>query len=202
MSAMMLLVAEGVLGAGCVVLAWTPARQAAASRSRARSLMRALAALPEDERIVTLARLAGALRWEGRLAADVLAASDERAKIAAVNDALAEVEHALHVGEAWPAASLRIALFGTTLLGIVAYLGARALLLALAIVGVGASAALACVEAGRALRRHAAAERQAVDALIAVAFGSLAAAPLEMPEHRAHRRAGRHAGRPLRGRRR
>lgn len=199
MGPVILLLAEVVLGAGCVALAWAPARRAAVNRGVARSLARALEALPEVERLTALARLAGPSHWAGRLAVEVLEANDERVKIAAANDALAEVEHALRSGEAWPATSLRITLFGSTLLGIVAYLAMRAPLLALGILGVGAAAALACSEAGRALRRLAVAERQAVDALVSVALGSLARAAPEMPERRAHRRPAQRAGRPARG---
>lgn len=199
MSPVTLLLAEVVLGGGCLALAWAPARRAAVNRDAARALSLALKALPEIERLTALARLAGPSHWAGRLAAEVLEANDERAKIAAANDALAEVEHALRLGEAWPATSLRITLFGSTLFGIIAYLALRAPLFALAILGVGAAAALACSEAGRALRRLAVAERQAVDVLVSVALGSLTRAAPEMPERRAHRRPARRVGRSARG---
>jgi hypothetical protein len=58
-------------------------------------------------------------------------------------------------------------------------------------VGIGGVAALACVEANRAAKRGAEAQRKVIDALVAAALGHLAEGAPDSPRRRARRRANR-----------
>jgi hypothetical protein len=180
-----------ILGAGCAALAWAHARRVGQVASTdVSALVIALKKLPEAERLAALCRQSRPGSFERRVASAVFAAPSDRAKIGAVNDALADVEHTLRVGAGWPSAGIRIALFGAMLLGVVAYLMAYEVRWALAIVGIGGVAALACVEAKRAAERSAEAQRTAIDALVSVALGHLADDASETPRRRARRRGG------------
>jgi hypothetical protein len=182
-----------ILGAGSAGLAWAHARRITRVTSTdVSALVIALKKLPEGERLPALSRRSRPGSFEHRVASEALAAPGDQARIAIVNDALADVEHTLRVGAAWPGAAIRIALFGATLLGVVAYLKADEIRWALAIVGIGGAAALACVEAKRAARRGAEAQRRAIDALVAVAFGALAEGAPDTPRRRSRRRGGLH----------
>jgi hypothetical protein len=152
------------------------------------ALVSALKELPEADRLPALSRRSRPGSWEHRLAAAVLEAPNDLEKIAAVNDAIADLEHAFRTGAGWPPAGIRIALFGATLLGSLTYLWAHDLRFALSILGVGGATALACAEANSAARRKTEATRKAIDALVATAVGSLAFASAEFPERRSRRR--------------
>jgi hypothetical protein len=181
-----------ILGAGCAALAWTHARRVAqVTGAEVSALVVALKKLPEAERLDALARRSRPGSVERRMASLALAEGGDRAKIAVVNDVLAEVEHSLERSAGWPSAALRIALFGAMLLAVVAYLTAQEIRWALAIVGIGGVAALACVEANRAAKRGAEAQRQVIDALVATALGHLVDGAPEPPRRRSRRRSNR-----------
>lgn len=181
-----------ILGVGCAALAWSHARRIGqvASSTDVDALVIALKKLPEAERLPALCQKSRPGSFERRVASEALTAPSDRAKIAVVNDALADVEHSLRVGAGWPSAGIRIALFGAMLFGVVAYLTAREIRWALAIVGVGGVAALACVEAKRAAQRSAEAQRTAIDALVSVALGHLAEGAPDISRRRVRRRGG------------
>lgn len=165
-----------LLGIGATSLAWSQARRASAAIAEDHlALTLALKRLPLAERLGELARRAEPGSWEHQLAAEALAAPDEAARVAAVNLALADVEHALTEGAAWPRAGLRIALLGTGVLASVAFIAEREQIRWwLSILAIGGVAAFACWEAGRNSQRNAARRRRAVDELVAAALGEAA----------------------------
>jgi hypothetical protein len=179
-----LLVLASVLAVAAGALAWAHVRRViAVVRPDTESIALALKRVPASERLTSLRDRAAAGSWEHDLAADVLAAPDEEAKVAAVNLALADIEHALVRGERWPAAALRIALLGGGLLAILAkLLDPGQLRWTVAIIAVDGLAAMTCAHAARIAARHADRQRRAVDALVAAALtlppeGRVASAP-------------------------
>jgi hypothetical protein len=162
-----------LVGAGSAALAWSQARRVAAlSRGDPAALALALKRFPVEQRASELRNRAEPGSWEHELAAEVLAAPTDAAKVAAVNLALGEVEHALARGAGWPRASVRIALLGDVLLGAVAYLAdATQVRSSFTMAGIGVVAALTCVEAARSAERNAAKRRRGIDELVAATFG-------------------------------
>ena len=135
------------------------------------ALATTLERLPDTDRVAALLKNTEPGTWEHELAAEVLAAPDAEARVLSVNLALADVEHTLLGGAAWPPAALRIALLGTLFLAACAFLGDRGRPgWAMGIVGVGAVSALGCVEAGRAGTRRVERQRREIDALVGAAF--------------------------------
>jgi hypothetical protein len=190
-----------LLGVGATMLAWSQVRRAAAPGSSSApitmggspvppaALARALKRLPPEERVGELARRAAPGSWEHQLAVEALAAPGKAAQVATVNLALAEMEHTLTAGAAWPRSSVRIALLGTGLLAAAAYIVDREQIRWwLSIVALGGVAALACFEAGRRAEHHATQRRRAVDDLVAAAFGDGAAGGGDIAPRRARRR--------------
>jgi hypothetical protein len=166
------LVLASALAAASGALAWAHVRRVlAVARPDTEALALALKRMPSGERLAALRERAAPGGWEHDLAVDVLAAPDEEAKVAAVNLALADLEHALVRGERWPSAALRIALLGGGLLAILAkLLEPGQIRWTLAIVAVDGLAAMICAQAARTAARHADRQRRAVDALVAVAL--------------------------------
>jgi hypothetical protein len=162
-------------GAGSAVLAWSQVRRAAApTGGDPAALALALKRLPVEERLRELHRRAPPGTWEHDLAAEALATEGETGRVAVVNMALSEVEHALTRGAAWPRTGIRIALLGAGFFAFAAYLSDQdQIKWPLCIVGIGAVAALTCVEAARSAERHATSQRRAIDELVAAAFGEV-----------------------------
>jgi hypothetical protein len=162
-------------GIGSAMLAWSQVRRAAApTGGDPAALAVALKRFPVAERLHELHRRALPGSWEHDLAAEALAAPGEPARVAAVNLALSEVEHALTQGAMWPRTGIRIALLCAGVLAFAAYLSDTSQIKwSLCIVGIGAVAALTCVEAARSALRHAERQRQAIDELVAAAFGDI-----------------------------
>lgn len=159
-------------------IAWTHARRVARLTSGStRSLASSLKRVPEASRAGELAQRARPGTFEHTVATELLGASDDAARIAAVNDALLEAEHALRLGATWPRAGIRIALAGGLLLGLSAWLATGNLRAAVILVAASGASALLCVEAGRSARRHAEAQRADIDALITVVVGRLVDQP-------------------------
>ena len=174
--------ALGLFAAG---LAWRHARRVARlTWSGTHGLTASLKRVPEEARLAELERRAPPGSWEHSVATELLHAPDDAARIAAVNDALLEVEHALRQGATWPRAGIRIALSSGLLLGLSAWLATANLRAAVILVAVGGASALLCVEAGRSAKRHAEAQRHDIDALITVALGHLADRPPPRVERR------------------
>lgn len=137
--------------------------------------LRALAAdlrrAPQGERVLELQRRAPTGGFEAELAADLLAAPNGDARVAAVNEAIADVEQSLTRGAVWPGSAARIAAWGSACVAAIHYLadGSGA---ALIVVGViGAASVMACVGVGRRASAIARERREAVDALMTALFG-------------------------------
>jgi hypothetical protein len=162
-----------LLGAGATSLAWSQARRTSVGiAGDYAALTVALKRLPIAERLGELARRAEPGSWEHALAVEALAAADGAAQVAVVNLALAEVEHTLTEGAAWPRTGVRIALLGPGSLATVAYLDeADQTRWWASMVAIGCVAAVACFEAGRISQRNAEHRRRAIDELVAATFG-------------------------------
>jgi Flp pilus assembly protein TadB len=126
--------------------------------------------MPAGDRVEELARRARAGSFEHRLAGDLMEAADEGARVAAVNDALADIEQALAEGERWPASAARIAAWGTMLIGVVAFL-AQVGTSILAIAGIGGASTIASLGAMRWASQAARDRREAIDALVIALLG-------------------------------
>jgi len=159
-------------------IAWKHARRVARLTSGStRSLASSLKRVPEAARASELAQRARPGSFEHDIATELLGAPDDASRIAAVNDALLDVEHALRQGAAWPRAGIRLALAGGLLLGLSAWLATGNLRAAVILVAVGGASSLLCVEAGRSAKRHAETQRVDIDALITVLLGHLVDPP-------------------------
>jgi hypothetical protein len=176
------------------VLAWSHPRHVATTlRADAQALALALKRLPAGERLPALLEQSTSGSFEHDLAADVLAARDEDGKVAAVNLALGEIDHALDRRASWPPTALRIALLGAGLLAFFAYLADPAQLRwPIAVVGAGAFSALTCAHAARSGARDAERQRRAVDAVVAavLAFPPETARPAGPAGGKRRRRRG------------
>lgn len=161
-------------------------------RADAQALALALKRLPAGERLRALEERSAPGSFEHDLAADVLAAADDEAKIAAVNLALGEIEHALERRASWPPTALRIALLSAGLLAFFAYLADPAQLRwPIAVVGAGAFSALTCAHATRSGARDCERQRRAIDALVAAALAFPPEVARPAPSAGARRRRGR-----------
>lgn len=166
-----------VLDVACVVLASRRAQQIEKmSVPSLRDLVRELRKLAVEERPAELLRRAAEGTWEHRLAQEISDAPAGPARIAAANDLLSDVEHEIDVGKTWATAATRIALAGTCLLGVGAYLlGGGAIGLAGSLL-VGFGGAGFCFFSGERGREHAAGRREAFDALVSALLPEEAAA--------------------------
>src|SRR5262249_15632268 len=113
------------LGVGSAVLAWAHVRRIRAGTAERARLLDALKAAAAGQRIARFVELAPPGGWEAILAKELADAADERTRIAAANDAIADVELGLVASAAWPASALRIALFAGLLLAAVAFIATR-----------------------------------------------------------------------------
>src|SRR4051812_28670830 len=87
-----------------------------------RDLVRELRKLPVEERSAELLRKAASGTWERRLAREVGDAPAGAARVAAANDVLFDLDHEIDVGKTWATAGVRIAVAGTGVIGVAAYL--------------------------------------------------------------------------------
>lgn len=161
------LVAAALLAVGCFLLAQRRARQIdAMSVPSLRDLVRELRKMPIEQRAAELLGRADGGTWEQRLAREISDAPEGAARLAAANDVLFDLDHEIDVGKNWAAAAVRIAVAGTGLLGLAAYLtggGPIALAGTLLIGFVGAVASFSSGERGK---ERAASRREAFDALV------------------------------------
>lgn len=159
--------------AACAAISWThPAQVARVTGGDLMSLARSLRALPVEARLAELARRSPPESWERRLALEVMAAADPRAKIAAANELLAEVEQRLDAGAGWPRAAARLSALAALLLATLSYLAQAGPSVIALVLGAGGAGAIASAAAGRAGRAAAARGREAIDALVRVALES------------------------------
>jgi hypothetical protein len=167
-----------LLSTGCVALAGAHLRRVLRSASPdIRALAISLKRLPLPSRAEELARRARPESWERSLAQSLLEAPDEKSRVAAANDALADMDNTLSAGASWPGAAVRVCARASLLLAIIAFLTQRStsgILPILAILAIGGAGTLACISIGRRSVREARERREAIDALIATLLGSAA----------------------------
>ena len=162
-----------LVGLAALALGWGHVRRVtAATAADPARVAASLRRVPPAERLEELRRRARPGSFEHGLAFETLAAEGEDAKVAAVNLALSEVEHAMTRTARWPRTAVRIALLGAGVLGFSAYIeDPGQLKWALATVAVGGVAAVGCVEARRAGERALGRQRRGIDALVSAALG-------------------------------
>ncbi|AUX45750.1 hypothetical protein SOCE26_072460 [Sorangium cellulosum] len=191
MSAALFLALSLAASGACAAVSWRYPRQVArATSGDARALARSLRALPGEARLPELARRSPPESWEHRLALAVMSAEGPRAKVAAANDLLAEVEQQLDLAAGWPPAAARLSALGAVLLATLSYLAKVGPSVLALVLGAGAASAIASTAAGRAGRAAAERQREAIDALVDAALGPLDRAVGAAPERpRRSRRA-------------
>lgn len=161
------LVLAVALAIGCVALAGRRARRIdRMSVPLLRELVRELRKLPVDERPAELQRRAGEGTWEHRLAGEVLEAPAGPARVAAANDVLFDLDHEIDVGKTWATAATRLAVAGTGLLGLGAYLLHGGVLALAGSLLIGFAGAGVCFFSGERGRERASSRREAFDALV------------------------------------
>lgn len=178
MSAALIAVAL-VIAAACAALAWAQLRRVLRSASPdIRALATTLKRLPPHARVEELARRAEAGSFEHRLAQNLLeeARADdkshaEKARIAAVNDALADIDHTLSAGAAWPGVAVRVCARSSLLLAVIAFVVERSASSILPLLLIGGAGSFACIALGRRSQREARERRAAIDALVSVLLG-------------------------------
>jgi hypothetical protein len=155
------------LGVGCFLLASRRARRIdEMSVPSLRDFVRELRKLPVEGRPTEALQRAADGTWEHRLAQEIADAPPGPARVAAANDVLFDLDHEIDVGKTWASAGVRIAIAGTGVIGLAAYLlrgGPIALTGALLIGFVGAVASFSAGERGK---ERAASRREAFDALV------------------------------------
>lgn len=181
-----------VVSALSALLAWAQVRRVTTITSLdAASVARSLLRLPDDQRAPELARRAAAGSWEHSLATELVEAAGDQARIAAVNDAVAQLELRLGERAGWPSAALRISVLSALLLAIIAKINHRQDLI-LAVLVIGGVGVVIALEAKRRALHGAKAQREAIDALVAAVAGKLelSAQPGSRVRSRARARAG------------
>jgi len=150
-------------------------------------LLSSLRRTAPEQRLALLRARSPAGTWLRDLAEALLATPDEDTRVAALNDALIDLDHALRQGAAWPRSGLRLALASAGLCSVLAFvLGATSIVPWL--LGLGGIAAIVCARADRRARALADAQRRDVDALVLLLAGPLPPSP--RPRRHARARPG------------
>lgn len=174
MSAVLFIALSIAASGACAAVSWRyPAQVAAATGADLTALARSLRALPIDARLAELVRRSPPESWERRLADELLSAAGPRARIAAANDLLVEIEQRIDVGAGWPRAAARLSALVALLLATLSFLAQAGPSVIVLVLGAGAAGAIASAAAGRAGRAAAARKREAIDALVDVVLGPL-----------------------------
>lgn len=201
MSVVVFISIELLVAAACFALAWSHVRRVeGAVSSDLRAVAAAVRRAPEGQRVLELSRSAPAWSFEASLATQLSCARTEEARVAAINEALAEVDISLTERARWPSSAVKIVLWGTMLISISAFLsrsvassapGTTTSAPILAIVVIGGASAIACLSAGRRADRAARDRREAADALVTALVGrppDPRSAPDTTKKHRRPRR--------------
>lgn len=159
-----------------------------------RDLVRELRKLPEPDRPAELLSRAPEGTWEHRLAAEVLDAAPGAARVAAANDVLLDLDHEIDLGKTWSTSGVRIAIAGTGLLGLAAYLARGGVIALTGALLIGFAGAAASYWSGERGKERASVRREAFDALVTALL------PEEASASRARQRARRPAIAPERRR--
>jgi hypothetical protein len=179
--------------AACAALSYAHLRRVTRAASPdLGALTVALKRIPLAGRLEELARRAPPGTWEHRLTTDLLDAPTDEARVAAANEALADMDVALASSAGWPRAAVRICARVTLLLAVVAFLVERSNHILLILLAAGGAGVIACAAAGRRARRLAAEQRAAIDGLVAALLGAPPSPAGAPPSPARPRRAGRH----------
>ncbi len=137
---------------------------------------------------------AGDPRWLRELVEAYFAARDDRERLAAINEAVAQRESELRALEAWPRAGLGVALAGGTMSMVFGFVtgGLRATYAAVPLALVAAGIALG---ARRALPAALSAHRALVNRVVDALGAGLGEVGLELPRRRTQERRERRSGR-------
>ena len=163
------------ISVACVALAGAHLRRILRSSSPdIRDLAFTLKRLPFPSRAQELARRARPGTWEHHLAESLLETSSDEARVAAANDALADMDLTLSAGASWPGGAVRVCARSSLLLAVIAFIVQRSADSILGILIVGGAGSLACIAIGRRSQREARERREAIDALITSVLGPLA----------------------------
>ncbi len=183
--------ASVVVALGASVLAWTHAiacRARVDTGGKLATIAAQLKRVPLEERPAALLERTESGSWENGFARDLVEAPDVAWRVAAANDAVSDLAHALELRAGWPRSAARLAGAASFLLAVVAYIVDHGLDHALAILIPGAVAIAACAEAGRRATAATRASRKDVDALVEVVMGPIAREQAEKSELRRRRR--------------
>jgi hypothetical protein len=181
--------ASVVFALGASVLAWSHAIAVGkAAGGKLATIAAGLKRVPLEERPAALLERTEPGSWENELARELVEAPDVAWRVAAANDAVSDLAHALALRAGWPRSAARLAGAASFLLAVVAYIVDHGLDHTLGIIIPGAVAIAACVEAGRRATQATQASRKDVDALIEVVMGPIAREQAEKSELRRRRR--------------
>jgi hypothetical protein len=181
--------ASVVVALGASVLAWSHAIAVTrAAGGKLATIAAGLKRVPLEARPAALLERTEPGSWEHDLARELVEAPDVAWRVAAANDAVSDLAHALELRAGWPRSAARLAGAASFLLAVVAYIVDQGLDHTLGIIVPGAVAIAACVEAGRRATQATRASRKDVDALIEVVMGPVAREQAEKSELRRRRR--------------
>ncbi|WP_156339126.1 hypothetical protein [Chondromyces crocatus] len=162
----------------CVVGVWRyRARVGAVTAPDIAGMTRLLRRMPEKERLAVLSREAAPGSFEGRLARALMDVSGAGARVAIVNELLAEVGHETELGSAWSQTASRLAALGGLLLATSAYLMGAPPRTVVVVLGTGAASAVWAAALGSRARVEAVKQREIVDALVSAVMGDVVEPP-------------------------
>ncbi|EYF08939.1 hypothetical protein [Chondromyces apiculatus] len=138
---------------------------------------RSLRKLPREERLVALSQCAPRGSFAHRFALTVMEVRGDDARIAAVNELLAEAARVLDVGAAWSAVGTRLGALGGLLLATLMYLVGGPPAMIAAVLGLAATGAILAATLGASARAEAERQRRSLDDLVAVVMGDSGEAP-------------------------
>jgi microcompartment protein CcmK/EutM len=160
------------IAAACVALAGAHLRRVLRAASPdVRTLALVVKRFPREERLAELARRARPDTWEHRLAQSLLETSSKQARVAAANEALADIEITLSAGSTWAGTAMRLCARSMLCLAIVAALVERSAGSVFAVLAVGGAGTLACLAIGYRARSEVRERREAIDALVSAVLG-------------------------------
>ena len=180
---------SAVIAVAATALAWVHAIAVMrAGGGDAAATTAALKRVPLEERPAALLERAAEGSWQKTFAREVIEAPNEAWRVAAANDAISDLAHALEARASWPKAAARVAAAAAFLCAVVAFIGERDLGSAVPSLVPGAVALAACFEASRRANDAARTCRKEMDALVEVVMGPVAREQAEKSDLRRRRR--------------
>lgn len=168
-TALLLTAASLAIGVTSLLVAWRQLRAVdEVALDDVEPLAIALKRTPRDARLSALVARSAPGTFAHRLGSEALGAPNDRARVAFVNELLADVDHALSSRSAWPKAAVRIAVLSGLLLASIAILANVDMSWAIAVASVCAAAGIGCAAAERAVVKRVEDRKRAVDVLVSV----------------------------------